>query len=91
LWQQIPVLDEFVRYPGGPLNTLGWVLLVLGFLLAAEGVAWAASPQRVLRILLRREPTDMPLQLFRVFGATPGVIGIGVIIWVIASAQGHVF
>lgn len=66
-------------------------MLAVGVLLAVEGVAWVASPQTVLRILLRREPTDMPLQLFRLFGATPGVIGIGLIIWVIASAQGHLF
>jgi uncharacterized protein YjeT (DUF2065 family) len=84
-------LDSTLGEPGGPLNAVGWLLLVIGILLIVEGLVWIFSPQILLRLLLRERAASVSTPLFRVFGATPMLVGAVAVGWVLISSGGHLF
>jgi uncharacterized protein YjeT (DUF2065 family) len=86
-----PLLDSTLGPPGGPLNAWGWLLLAIGILLFVEGVVWVVSPQILLRLLLRERAASANSPLFRVFGATPMLVGAVALGWVLISSRGHLF
>jgi uncharacterized protein YjeT (DUF2065 family) len=85
------VLDLLVRQPGGPLNSVGWLTLIVGVLLSVEGVVTVVSPRTFKRIVLRLQADSVPDNLMRAYGGMPLVIGAAVTIWVVVTAQGHLF
>jgi uncharacterized protein YjeT (DUF2065 family) len=78
-----------LRQPGGSLNSLGWLLLAVGILLSLEGLVWVVSPQILLRLLLRERAASVSSPLIRVFGATPLLFGVALVILVVVSTPGH--
>jgi len=70
---------------------MGWLLLVVGLLLSIEGIVWIASPQLMLRLLLRGRPASFPARQIRYFGAIPLLIGLVALIYVLVSPQGSLF
>jgi len=83
-----------LRLPGGGLNPLGWLLLAVGVLLSLEGLLWVVSPQILLRLLLRERAASVSspqTMLIRIFGATPLLFGVALLILVVVSAHGHTF